>query len=202
MKQQLYRPPFSDIASSLEFNRWYWLKSELTEICKTLGIPSTGTKFELRDWIAYALDHQGALQPKATKVKPTSSFNWAKADLSPQTVITANVSFGPNFRRFMRAQLGNQFSCHADFMDWVRSNTGKTLGDAVVAWQQLDKRKKDPGFRRIIRKHNRYNQYIRDFLEDNPGRSLAEARKYWNLKKQLPAENGLVIYEPSDLKRL
>ncbi len=28
------KPDFSEITSGKEFNRWYWLKEELVEICK------------------------------------------------------------------------------------------------------------------------------------------------------------------------
>ena len=120
------RPSFTDLASSDDFLSWYWLKAEMVQYCKEAGLPHSGSKFELRDRIAYALDHDGAvLQQK--KPKPTSTFDWAGAELTSNTIITDNVSFGPNFRNFMSDQVGTKFSCHADFMDWVKSNTGKTL---------------------------------------------------------------------------
>lgn len=193
------RPNFEDIASGAEFNRWYWLKEELEDICKRSGLPYSGSKFELRDRIMYALDNSGKLQPKSTTVKATSTFNWARAVLSLETRITDNVTFGPNFRAFMKTQLDEQFSCHGDFMDWVKSNIGKTLGDAVVAWRKLEERKKDPNFKRVIAPNNMYAQYTRDFLKDNPGKTLQHAKKYWLLKKVRPTETGFIRYDPSDL---
>lgn len=193
------RPRFEEITTGTEFSRWYWLKAEMVEICKRAGLPITGSKFEIRDRIIYALDHQGKIKPTAKKKKTTSAFNWAKAELTLATKITDSISFGPNFRNFMKSHIGKKFSCHSDFMNWVKENSGKTLEDAIAKWHELEARKKDPNFKRKIAPHNMYAQYTRDFLEANPNLTPKDARKYWLLKKQLPTETGFVIYEPSDL---
>lgn len=195
------RPSFENIASGREFRRWYWLKEELIDICKRSNLPYTGGKFELQDRIVHALDNDGKLLP-SPKIRTSSKFNWAKAKLTPDTVITDNVSFGMNFRGFMKSQIGNAFSCHGDFMDWVRANPGKTLQDAIEQWQLLEDRKKDPTFKRKIAKHNMFAQYTRDFLEDNPGLTLKDAKTYWSLKKQFPTDTGYVRYERKDLELL
>ncbi len=192
------RPAFEHIKSGKEFNRWYWLKTEMIEICKRSGLPSTGRKFDLRDRIMYALDNNGATKP-IKKLKKTSRFNWAKAELTRETVITDNISFGPNMRRFMKQEIGEHFSFNTDFMDWTKANPGKTLADAVVKWKALRDRNKDPSFRRTIAANNMYNQYTRDFLDDNPNMGPTDARKYWLLKKQLPTEDGFIRYAKRDL---
>lgn len=196
--EALKRPDFERITSGSEFNTWYWLKAEMVEICKQAGLPYTGSKFELRDRIMYALDHNGAVKPRKTAPKRTSSFNWAKAELTPDTFITDNVSFGPNFRRFMKAQIGTQFSCHSDFMDWVKAHPGKTLHDAVLKWQELEDRKKDPDFQRSIAEHNMLSQYVRDFLADNPTASFQHALKAWAAKRRMPMVDGRITYSRED----
>ena len=193
------RPDFTDIESGAAFNNWYWLKAEMVEICKAMGLPYSGGKFELRDRIMYALDNNGQLLRQPTKKKNKSRFNWARETLSHDTVITDNVSFGPNFRRFMTAQIGPRFSCHSDFMDWVKAHPGKTLRDAILKWEELERRKQDPTFRRTIASHNMFSQYVRDFLDDNEGKTFKEAHRFWELKKQLPMKDGFVRYEKSDL---
>ncbi|MEM9857682.1 MAG: DUF6434 domain-containing protein [Bacteroidota bacterium] len=193
------RPDFENITSSAEFNSWYWLKEEMVAICKQSGLPAHGRKFDLRDRIMFALDNKGRIKPEVKKKKPTSKFNWAKAELTLDTVITDNVSFGPNFRRFMTGEIGDKFQCHSDFMDWVKSNTGKTLLDAVHQWNALEKRKEDPDFRRKIADNNMYSQYVRDFLDDNPGYTFKDVKKYWLLKRALPTKDGFIRYEKSDL---
>lgn len=193
------RPNFEDITSGTEFNTWYWLKAEMEEICKRANLPSNGRKFELRDRIMFALDHKGQIKPVPKKKKSKSKFNWAKETLTLETKITDSVSFGPNFRKFMKHHIGAGFSCHSDFMDWVKSNEGKTLEAAICAYNQLEKRKEDPKFHRKIAPNNMLAQYIRDFMKDNPDQSLENARMCWLLKKQLPMKNGFVTYEKSDL---
>ncbi|MBN7814579.1 DUF6434 domain-containing protein [Algoriphagus pacificus] len=193
------RPDFESIKSGEEFNKWYWLKEEMVAICKSSGLPSTGRKFDLRDRIMHALDNNGELKAEPKKQNPRSKFNWAKADLSLETKITDNVSFGPNFRTFMKSQIGNSFSCTSDFMDWVKENEGKTLENAIQKYHQLEKRKEDPNFERKIADNNMFNQYTRDFLKDNPEKNIDSVRKYWMLKKQLPTKDGFVRYEKSDL---
>ena len=194
------RPEFENIKSGEEFNKWYWLKEELVDICKRSGLPYTGRKFDLRDRIMYALDHNGKVKPAPVKKKIVSKFNWAKSELTLETTITDNVSFGPNFRRFMKSQVGEKFSCHSDFMDWVKANIGKTLKNAVDEYHRLEKRKENPDFQRKIADNNMFNQYTRDFIKDNPNENLKSARKFWLLKKQRPTKNGFVRYERSDLK--
>ncbi len=194
----LGRPDFENITSGAEFNTWYWLKEELVAICKNAGLPSQGRKFELRDRIIYALDNKGKLKPEV-KTRKKSKFNWAKATLTPETFITDSISFGPNFRNFMKRQIGDKFSCHSDFMDWVKANEDKTLAKAVEQWFALEARKKDPEFRRDIADNNMFNQYTRDFLDAYPEKTLKEARKYWLIKKALPMDNGFVRFEKTDL---
>ncbi len=192
------RPDFENITSGAEFNTWYWLKEEMVAICKNAGLPANGRKFELRDRIMYALDNNGKLRQQA-KPKKQSKFNWVKATLTPETVITDNISFGPNFRNFMKHQIGDKFSCHSDFMDWVKANEGKTLAKAVEQWFALEARKENPQFKRDIADNNMFNQYTRDFLDAYPKKNLKDARKYWLLKKALPMQNGFVRFEKTDL---
>ncbi|MEM9299223.1 MAG: DUF6434 domain-containing protein [Bacteroidota bacterium] len=194
----MQRPDLENIMSGAEFNRWYWTKEEMVKICRNAGLPVNGRKFDLRDRIMYALDNKGETLSWQKKNKPISKFNWAKSQLTLETEITDNVSFGPNFRNFLKSQIGNKFYCHSDFMDWVKSNAGRTLRDAVEKWLELERRKDDPTFKRDIADNNMYAQYTRDFIEDNPGKSLKDAKKYWLLKKQLPTGDGFIRYEKSD----
>ncbi|MGD1946758.1 MAG: DUF6434 domain-containing protein [Croceivirga sp.] len=194
------RPKFEKIKTGSEFNRWYWLKEEMVDICKRAGLPTNGRKFDLRDRIIFALDNGGKVQATPRKPKKQSKFNWAKAELSLETVITDNVTFGPNFRRFMKSEIGDAFSCHSDFMDWVKSNVGKQLSDAADQWRALEKRKENPNFKRVIAANNMLAQYTRDFLADNKNKTLNDATRYWELKKQLPTKDGFVRYQRSDLE--
>lgn len=196
----MQRPNFQNIQTGEEFNQWYWLKTEMVDICKQAKLPHTGSKFELRDRIMYALDNDGKVLKQPKKTRKTSKFNWAKAELTLNTRITDNISFGPNFRRFMQSQINQKFSCHGDFMNWVKANVGKTLQDAILKWLDFENRKQNSNFKRDIAKHNMMSQYVRDFLANNDGYSFKEVIEIWKIKKTLPMKNGLVKYESSDLK--
>ena len=41
------RPEFDKITSFDEFNKYYWYREELSQICKSLGLEYKGTKQEL-----------------------------------------------------------------------------------------------------------------------------------------------------------
>ena len=41
------RPGFDKITSFDEFNKYYWYRDELSQICKSLGLEYRGTKQEL-----------------------------------------------------------------------------------------------------------------------------------------------------------
>ena len=45
------RPEFDKIVSFDEFNKYYWYRDELSQLCKSLGLEYRGTKQELNDII-------------------------------------------------------------------------------------------------------------------------------------------------------
>ena len=191
------KPRTTDPMDARSFDHWYWDKRELTEICVHLGLPKTGSKDALRARVLTFLETGNVQRPKRQN-KTKGQFNWARAELSLDTVITDNVSFGPNFRRFMTAQIGKSFSCNSDFMVWVRDNTGKTLSDAVAAWRGLEARKDDPQFRRDIAPHNNYLQYLRDYKDANPLRSIEDAKSAWEIRKRQPIDGERIVYRDED----
>lgn len=193
------RPPADRIASREEFERWYWPVDALREFCTRLNVPSSGNKKELRERVALALDG-GRRKAKRSRIQ--TSGQWSNMSLSMKTTITADISFGPNLRSFFKTKIGKKFVCHSDFMDWVRSNTGSTLGDAVQAWQVLEEKKRDPAFRREIAESNNFLQYLRDIRDANPGLTLEQAKECWDAKKIRPAIRGRVVYESMDLRFL
>ncbi|MDX8350450.1 DUF6434 domain-containing protein [Cognatiyoonia sp. IB215446] len=182
-----------------EFERWYWPVESLNEFCKQLGLSASGSKAELRERVLFSLQHPREVQSNLRRKSNSSTFNWAKETLDRDTVITDNVSFGPNVRCFFKSAVGARFTCHSDFMDWMRANAGATLGDAIDAWHVLEQRKNDPSFRREIATCNNYLQYLRDARDKVTGMTLEEAKSCWDFKKIRPARNGIVVFEMSDL---
>lgn len=193
------RPKLQKISSAEEFKNWYWLKEELISYCREVGIKTTGAKFEIAERIINYLntgETQTNQKPDKLIQKPTSKFDWKNEQLTVDTVITDNYKNNSNVRKFFLQQVGGKFSFSIDLMQWMKDNIGKTLGDAVVEWHRLQELKKNPNYQSVIPAHNQYNQYTRDFLTDNPDKSIEDARKYWKLKRSKP---GTLKYSKADL---
>lgn len=194
------RPKVSLDLDGAEFARWYWPVADLQDFCERLEIPSAGRKADLRARVAAALN--GENLPKVYRRSPlvNKSFDWAKSALNDDTLITETITFGRNVRGYFKANIGKRFVCHSDFMDWVRAHPGLTLKDAATAWLALEARKDDPEFRREIAECNNYLSYLRDIRDDNPNLTHEKAKRCWDQKKVRPAQNGLVVYEATDLR--
>ena len=189
------RPEIATIASGRELRRWYWLKEELVAESRRRGLKSSGGKFTILDRIAHFLETGEQSLPEDTRPKVRSKFDWHKADLTPETVITDSYKNSQNVRRFFKSQLGDGFKFTIGFMDWIRQNQGKTLADAVAEYRRMI----GAGEKAEIRKHNQFNQYTVDFLKDNPDAKMADVRRVWALKRALPSDDGWHVYERSDL---
>lgn len=190
------RPDIAAITSGAELKRWYWLKDELAAEAKRLGLKSSDGKFAILDRIAHFLDTGEASLPADKRPKPKSRFDWHRAALTPETIITDSYKNSQNVRRFFKAQIGDQFKFTIGFMDWIRLNHGATLADAVAEYQRMTA----AGERAPIRDHNQFNQYTVEFLKDNPGAGMDEVRRVWALKRALPSDDGRHAYERSDLE--
>ncbi|MEO0563550.1 MAG: DUF6434 domain-containing protein [Chloroflexota bacterium] len=194
------RPEIGSIETGDAFKRWYWLKSELVDYCKSVGIPYGAGKFELVERIAHYKD-TGEIKRAERKVV-TSDFDWGKAPLALDTVITDSYKNTQNMRQFMKKHVGDSFSFRSPFMRWMEANVGKTLSEAVEAWHDLEAERNAVGYQSKILHHNQYNQYIRDFFEANPDKTREEADLCWAYKRNLPSDDGRHRYDPSDLVAL
>ena len=98
-------------------------------------------------------------------------------------------------RQFFENEIGNGFKFKVKFQKWLKANPDKTYRDAIEAYYEIQNSKE----KTKIDKQFQYNQYIRDFFEDNKDKSLDDAIKCWNYKKGLKGHNR---YEKSDLRVL
>lgn len=187
------RPAIDTLTSSVELERWYWLRSELVAFAIQIGIGSHCQKPELIKRIALWLD-TGKLT-KNSVVNRESSFDWRKEELSLTTVITDSYSNSQNMRRFMKQHAGNHFKFSNEFMNWMRKHSGKQLKDAVHFWIDLDQKKREAGYREAPLPQNQYNQFTRTLSEKCPGISSAEIKRIWSIKRNGP---GPHVYAKGD----
>lgn len=174
-----------------EFHEYYFLKEELKDFCRNEGLKVSGSKQDLENRIVHYLSTGEKLNEPAIKQKPKSS----------SSKITLDSKLGENFkcsedkREFFENQIGKGFRFKVRFQKWLKANPDRTYRDAIDAYYEIQNSKE----RTEIGKQFQYNQYIRDFFEDNKGLSLDEAIKCWKYKKSIKGNNK---YEKSDLKVL
>ena len=186
------RPELHIELDAATFRSFYYLKQELADFCKENGLPTSGSKIELTDRIAYFLDTGSVLKPTA---KRKTAVNIGT--LTEDTVIEPNIVCSEKHRMFFCEKIGKGFSFNVPFQKWLKANAGKTYGDAIRAYHRILEEKKK-GKTEIDRQFE-YNTYIRDFFADNPGKDLHDAIVCWNYKKSL---SGHHRYEQSDLRAL
>jgi hypothetical protein len=191
------RPQIEAVTTGAELKDWCGLKTEVINKARLLGLSTTGGKFDIIDRIADFLDGKVAAKPmrRQTPEPKIAGFDWHGAPLEKTTLITENYLNTQNVRRFFVTEIGRHFSFNITFMAWMKSNAGKTLGEAAEEWKRLHTLVK-AGQKPEIPFHNQFNAYTRAFLEDKPERSMDDVRHFWKLKRSLRGHNS---YERSDL---
>lgn len=183
------RPNIDNQLNSKTFRNFYYLKAELVDFCRKNGLPTSGSKIELTDRIAHFLD-TGQVLPTVNRKKPASNIGL----IAEETLIEPNFVCSEKHRTFFKEKIGGSFSFNVVFQKWLKNNTGKTYGESIAAYYQILEEKKKG--KTTIDKQFEYNTYIRDFFEDNPGKTLKQAIVCWKYKKSLQGHNR---YEKTDL---
>lgn len=186
---KMERPELNKDLDSKTFRDFYYLKEELVDFCRKCGLPTSGGKIEITDRVAYFLDTGKVLNNSAEKRSRTAIIN-----IDENTKIESDFVCSETHRAFFKKHIGNSFSFNVAFQKWLKTNAGKTYREAIEAYYQILKDKKK-GKTKIDRQFE-YNTYIRDFFEDNKGKSLDDAIKCWKYKKQMKGHNR---YERADL---
>ena len=186
------RPELNIELDGRTFRNFYYLKEELVAFCREYNLPVTGGKIELTERIAHFLDTGEIIE-----TSPAKKRNTIVGTITEDTIIEENIVCSEKHRAFFCERIGKSFSFNVLFQKWLKSNAGKTYGDAIKAYYEIIEEKKKGKSK--IDKQFEYNTYIRDFFEDNKDRSLGEAIICWKYKKSLSGHNR---YERSDLSAL
>jgi hypothetical protein len=176
------RPVLNNSVSIEDFKGYYWSKEELVKFCRGIGLNANGGKIEITERIELFLA-TARFVSTVEKVIPTSRFDWKHAELNINTIITDNYKNTENVRAFMTLQIGQHFRFNVDFMNWIKSNVGKNMYDAIEEWNRIYIRRKNKEYKSEIAPQFEYNRYIRDFMLDNLGASLKDVIKCWKIKR-------------------
>ena len=166
------RPSFKDIESFEEFNKYYWYREELSQICKSLGLEYRCTKKELN----YIIEQYF----KGNRIeKSTRKVNKKNAE-----VISLNTPL-----------LECGFSFNQKFRDYFSAVTGvipfKFNADMATAWRKV-KRDNDINFtiQDMIKTYYgesdyakydnsacQWNQFLKDFCADESSNNYSNKLK-------------------------
>jgi hypothetical protein len=182
-----------------DVRRYYWLKEELTQFCRQLGIPASGRKLEILKRIEVFLRTGKVIRPEriilgANEDKSESRGAASKADLTLATPVV-NFKSDQRTREFFESIIGPQFHFTAHLNQFMRGREDLTYGDLVKEWLAERERRKDKSYKPEIMKSGEYNRYIRDFFANrsNQGKTLKDAIASWNKVKRLA---GPRVYSP------
>lgn len=188
------RPNLNRRISIKDFQDFYWLKVELGNFCKEIGISGSGGKIEITNRISEYLK-----TGKVTKIEPKKSIKLPKPThpITKETIIGIEYRSYKEKKDFFQSVIGKQFHFTVYLLDFFKQNAGKkTYSDFINEWYKEQELKKDPNFVKKIAPQFEYNTYIREFLNNNPDKSKSDAIKYWKIKKVKRGDNK---YSKKDL---
>ena len=155
------RPDFNNIKSFEEFNRYYWYRDELSQICKSLGLEYRCTKQELNHIIEQYFKGN-RIEKSVRKVKKKQ----AEAITLNASLLECGFSFNQKFREYFSVVTGVEpFKFNADMATaWrkvkAENDLNFTIQDMLkVYYGESDYAKYD---------HSvcQWNQFLKDFCSD------------------------------------
>lgn len=155
------RPEFKNIKSFQEFEKYYWYRKELQQICKTLKIDHSGNKMDL--------NHNIKEYFKGNIIKP-KQIKKLKSNIDKLTIDTklleSGFCFNQKFRNFFIEQTGiKNFKFNADMVATVKKvkteqDYSVTLGDLLDVYYG----------KKEIAKYDKsscqWNKFFKDFCAD------------------------------------
>lgn len=165
-------PDFNKITSFYEFNKYYWYRDELSDICKSLGLEYRGTKQELNDIIEQYF--KGKLIKK-------SSIKRKKKQVEVVTLNTPLLECGFSFNSHFREY----------FATLTEVSPFKFTADMATAWRKV-KKEHDLNFTiqdmlKVYYGNSDYakydhsvcqwNQFLKDFCADENSRNYSNKLK-------------------------
>ena len=166
------RPSFKDIESFDEFNKYYWYREELSQICKSLGLEYRCTKKELN----YIIE-QYFKGNKVEKFLRKGKKNQSEDITLESPLLNCGFSFNQKFRDYFSAVTGvSPFKFNADMATaWrkvKRDNDKKfTIQDMIkIYYGESDYAKYDNSA-------CQWNQFLKEFCADDHSNNYSNKLK-------------------------
>lgn len=155
------RPDFENITSFEEFNKYYWYREELSQICRLIGVEHRGTKQELNNIIEQYF--KGNIIEKSSEQIERKQSNTITIDTP---LLNCGFSFNNKFREYFSTLTGiSPFKFTANMATAWRTVKSKkdtefTIRDMLkIYYGESDYSKYDNS-------SCQWNQFYKDFCSD------------------------------------
>ncbi len=182
----LARPALTPDLPPASFRNFYWLKEELTAFCQQNGLSTAGSKMEISARIEHFLTTGTAPVAETVPGRRVSVGKLPEA-LRRETVIGPGWRCSEPLRAFFVHEIGPQFHFNGVMRDFIKDGAGKTLQDAIDAWQND---RNAPQAETEIALQFEYNRHIREFHKTHPGSTRQDAIAAWKNKRAQPKQRG------------
>ena len=155
------RPDFNNIKSFEEFNRYYWYREELSQICKSLGLEYRSTKQEL-NYIIEQYFKGNRIEKSVRKVKKKQ----AEAITLNTPLLECGFSFNQKFREYFSVATGVEpFKFNADMATaWRKVKAGNDLNFTIQDMRKVYYGESD--YAKYDHSVCQWNQFLKDFCSD------------------------------------
>ncbi|SLM92840.1 hypothetical protein FM105_03360 [Brevibacterium yomogidense] len=176
------RPRLTESLTGAELMRWYWLKDELADFARRLGISPTGGKELLTQRIAAKLDNTPFSEPQRTR-------RTGRTQLTGQLTVATVIPVGQRCSQVVRAwfveQVGSSFGFDAEMRAFfVRADGTQTMQDALDHYRATRGQGAKP-----IDAQFEYNRFTRAWYADNPAGSREELLRAWRRYREGPVDH-------------
>ena len=155
------RPDFSNIKSFEEFNRYYWYREELSQICKSLGLEYRVTKQELNHIIEQYFNGN-----KIEKFIRKVNKKQAEAITLNASLLECGFSFNQKFREYFSVVTGVEpFKFNADMATAWRKVKAENDFDFTIQ-DMLKVYYGESDYAKYDHSVCQWNQFLKDFTSD------------------------------------
>lgn len=170
-----------------DIKKCYWMKNELVEICRKMGLSTKGDKFELMDRIINKI--RGKREIKREILVPSRRPN----KISLKTKLSEGVKYDEITRNFFIKHIGKHFHFGYFLNNYMKSNPNKTYGDAIIYYQYIEKNKDK--FKKKYEDTNKFqwNNFMKQYRKKHPNASFDEIIEKWNVHKMMRNKNKQLV---------
>ncbi len=192
------RPDFKDIKSFEEFNRYYWYREELSQICKSLGLEYRCTKQEL-NLIIEQFFKGNRVEKSVRKVNK----NQTELINLNTPLLECGFSFNQKFRDYFSAVTGvNPFKFNADMATaWRKVKAENDLSFTIQDMLKVYYGESD--YAKYDNSACQWNQFLKDFCLDECSNNYSDKLKVAaTLWKEVRDSKNEKVYSRELLKNM